>query len=213
MTKIDPSLRREYHQPPFTEADAAADPLEQFRRWFDEAVAAEIPLANAMTLATASAEGTPSARVVLLKSYDEEGFVFFTNYESRKGRELAENPKGTLLFWWQPLERQIRIEGSVTQVSAAESDEYFATRPRGAQLGGVVSPQSQPITREALIAQLDQVARSFEGKPIPRPHHWGGYRLHPILFEFWQGRPDRLHDRIAYHKRPNGTWVRMRLAP
>jgi pyridoxamine 5'-phosphate oxidase len=196
------------------DANADLDPIRQFQRWFDEADSAGLPMVEAMTLATATPEGRPSARMVLLKSVDERGFVFYTNYRSRKAQELEANPKAALVFHWEPLERQVRIEGSVSRISAAESDEYFQTRPRESQIGAVASPQSEVIeSREVLEERFRQLENDYRDKPIERPPHWGGYRLEPDRIEFWKGRPGRLHDRLNYQREPNGTWVRTRLAP
>jgi pyridoxamine 5'-phosphate oxidase len=205
-------LRREYMRAGLAESELERDPVAQFGKWFDEAVRADVPLPNSMALATATRSGRPSARAVLLKGFDERGFVFYTNYESRKGRELAENPRAMLLFCWEQLERQVRIEGAVARTSAAESDEYFATRPLGARLSAIVSPQSEPVAdREALEAKVAEAAKRCKSAP-PRPPHWGGYRLVPEGFEFWQGRQDRLHDRLCYARAGSG-WRVERLAP
>jgi pyridoxamine 5'-phosphate oxidase len=185
------------------EADAAHDPLTQFERWYEEARGA-VEHPDAMVVATATAEGAPSARTVLLKGADDEGFVFFTNYESRKGRELAENPLAALLFYWQPLGRQVRVEGAVERLDAAASDAYFDTRPLGARLGAWVSRQSEETGVEELRQHL--------GAELTRPPHWGGFRVRPEVYEFWQHREDRLHDRLRY-RREADSWVRERLAP
>jgi pyridoxamine 5'-phosphate oxidase len=206
------ALRKEYMQHGLSEADVDPDPFIQFRRWFDAAYMAALPEPNAMTLATASADGKPSARIVLLKGFDERGFAFFTNYQSRKGRELATNPHAALVFFWPQLERQIRIEGRVATVTEQESDAYFSSRPLGSRLGAWASPQSQVIAgREVLDQRLQEVIKQFEGN-VSRPPHWGGYRLEPHAMEFWQGRPSRLHDRLRYRKH-DGEWVIERLAP
>jgi pyridoxamine 5'-phosphate oxidase len=188
------------------------DPVAQFGKWLDDAVRAEVPLPNAMTLATATRSGRPAARAVLLKGFDARGFVFYTNYDSRKGRELAENPRAMLLFCWEELERQVRIEGAVERTAPAESDEYFASRPLGARLSALVSPQSEPVaSRAELEAKLAAAAKRFGGGP-PRPAGWGGFRVTPEGFEFWQGRQDRLHDRLCYSRAGTG-WRIGRLAP
>jgi pyridoxamine 5'-phosphate oxidase len=211
MTPAD--LRRDYARAGLSEADAADDPIAQFTRWFDEALAAGLPEPNAMTLATATPDGRPSARVVLLKGFDERGFVFFTNRHSRKGRELAANPHAALAFFWPELERQVRVEGAVTPAGEAESDAYFASRPLGSRLGAWASPQSEVIAgRDVLDRAVEELAARFGGD-VPRPPHWGGYRVSPDAVEFWQGRPSRLHDRLRYARRPDGGWLRERLAP
>ncbi len=206
-------LRKEYSGRPLDEAQVSADPIAQFQVWFDEAVAAGLREPNAMTLATVGPDGRPSARVVLLKSFDADGFVFFTNYASRKGRELDGAGGAALVFYWAELERQVRIEGDVARVDPAESDAYFASRPAGARLGAWASPQSQMIAgRAELDARLAEAAARFAGAEAPRPPSWGGYRLRPALVELWQGRPSRLHDRIQY-RRAAPRWVIERLAP
>jgi pyridoxamine 5'-phosphate oxidase len=205
-------LRDEYTRAGLSEANADADPIVQFNRWFDDAVAADLRHPNAMTLATVD-DGRPSARVVLLKSVDEHGFVFFTNYESRKGRELAANPSAALLFFWSELERQVRVDGTAEKVSPDESDAYFATRPYGSQIGAWASAQSAPIpSREVLEARARDLDARYEGGPVPRPDHWGGYRVAPVEIEFWQGRANRLHDRLRY-RLADGVWTRERLSP
>lgn len=206
-------LRRNYTLSGLTEAEADLDPFVQFRRWFDQALAAQLPEPNAMTVATVGADGRPAARVVLLKGVDERGFVFYTNYDSRKAAELTIHPYAALLFYWPELERQVRIEGGVAKVAEAESDAYFASRPRGSQLGAWTSPQSQVIAgREVLDQRLEQLTAEFAGRDVPRPPHWGGFRVVPDVFEFWQGRPSRLHDRLRY-RRDGNQWLRERLAP
>lgn len=206
------ALRQEYMLAGLHERDLAPDPFVQFGSWFAEALRSGIALPNAMTLATATRAGRPSARTVLLKSFDASGFVFFTHYRSRKGREIEENPQAMLLFRWGELERQVGIEGRVAKVSAAESDGYFATRPLGSRLSAIISPQSEPVvSREVLETALEEASKRWRNEP-PRPPHWGGYRLVPERFEFWQGRRDRLHDRLCYRK-AEGAWKIERLAP
>lgn len=205
-------LRKEYARERLDERDVAADPITQFAYWFNEALRASLPEPNAMTLATADTHGRPSARIVLLKGYDANGFVFFTNYESRKGRELADNRHAALLFHWVELERQVRIEGEVTRVSEAESEEYYRARPLGSRLGAWASPQSAVLPRREDLEQRLADATARYGDDPPRPAHWGGYRLAHACLEFWQGRPSRLHDRIRY-TRPDGNWKVERLAP
>ncbi|MEB3355459.1 MAG: pyridoxamine 5'-phosphate oxidase [Synechococcales bacterium] len=207
------NLREEYTLRTLLESDVSSNPFDQFQRWFDEAIAAQIHEPNAMTLATATADGTPSARIVLLKGFDRRGFVFYTNYKSRKGQELAENPNAALVFWWGELERQVRIEGVIAPVAAEESDAYFQSRPQGSQLGAIASPQSQVTTREDLEQRLHNLKAEYEHHPISRPSHWGGYRLTPRAIEFWQGRPNRLHDRLQYLRRSEESWTIHRLAP
>jgi pyridoxamine 5'-phosphate oxidase len=190
------------------------DPLEIAAGWYGEAVAAGLPEPNAMALATATPDGRPSARVVLLKAVDESGFTFHTNYQSRKGRELAGNPWAALVFYWPALERQVRVEGTVERLPPAESDAYFRTRPLGSRLGAWASPQSAAVPdRAALEQRLREVARGYEGRDVPRPPFWGGYRLRPVAVEFWQGRPNRFHDRLLYRRLPSGGWQIERLAP
>jgi pyridoxamine 5'-phosphate oxidase len=205
-------LRQEYMRAGLAEADADPDPLAQFDRWMQDALSAGVPLPNAMTLATVSSSGTPDARVVLLKGLERGAFVFFTNYESRKGRQLAARPEACLVFLWAELERQVRIEGRVEKIAAADSDEYYASRPLGARLSAWASRQSATVAdREALERALEEIARRHGEHPA-RPPHWGGYRLVPRAIEFWQGRANRLHDRLLYLPR-GGGWKIERLAP
>lgn len=212
------SLREEYARSTLNETDAAADPFAQFSKWFDEALKSKVPVPNAMTLATVADNGGPTARIVLLKEFDPQGFVFFTNYESRKGRDLTRNPRASLLFFWAELERQVRIEGTVSKVNSAESDAYYPTRPIGARLGAWASPQSEVLPDRAVLEQrLAEMTRRYGDNP-PRPPHWGGYRLVPDSLEFWQGRTSRLHDRLRYRRNAQGMpgslgWIRERLAP
>lgn len=202
-------VREEYKGAAIDPSSVDADPLVEVRRWVKAAVDAKIPDANAMTLATVDERGRPSARIVLLKELDARGFTFFTNYDSKKGRDLAAHPFAALVLFWEPMHRQVRVEGSVEQVTAAESDAYFASRPRGSQLGSAASPQSQVIASRAV---LDANVAAFGDGPVPRPAHWGGYRVIPEMIELWQGQPSRMHDRVRYARRGD-TWVRERLAP
>ena len=205
-------LRQEYMCSRLDEHEVAADPLRQFELWFEEAVRAQMPLVNAMTLGTVSAAGRPATRIVLLKGVDERGFVFYTNYASRKGRELAANPAASLLFHWNELEREVRIDGIAERVSAQESDTYFASRPVGSRLAAIASPQSEVVAdRSALEARFAETEQRYGSDP-PRPAHWGGFRVVPDAIEFWQGRPNRLHDRVLYTRRAVG-WQTCRLAP
>ncbi len=206
-------LRKDYDRDELEESRAASVPLEQFQRWLDEAMAQKVPEPTAMTLATVSADGAPSTRVVLLKGCDERGLVWYTNYDSRKGRELADRPQAALQFHWVELERVVRIEGDVSRVSDAESDAYYATRPLASRIGAWASPQSEVIDgRTTLVARAAEYGVRFGLQP-PRPPHWGGYRLSPRRWEFWQGRRSRLHDRLCYRLGADGHWVRERLAP
>jgi pyridoxamine 5'-phosphate oxidase len=207
-------LRREYASRALTEADALEDPIQQFSLWFGEALKSELLDTNAMSLATATRTGEPSARIVLLKGFDEDGFVFFTNYESAKGRELTANPVASLLFFWAELERQVRVTGPTSRVSADESSAYFATRPLESQISAWSSHQSAPVPdRAALEARFEEIRRRHEGAAVPRPPFWGGYRASPTRIEFWQGRRGRLHDRLLYTRNDNGLWARVRLSP
>ena len=196
------------------EKEFPPEPLEQFTRWFEEARRAGLELPEAMTLATADRDGRPSARMVLLKQVDERGFVFYTNYRSAKARELEENPRAAMVCYWVGLDRQVRIEGSVERISSEDSDEYFRTRPRESQLGALASPQSEVIeSRELLERRFRELDESYRGREVERPEHWGGYRIRPERIEFWSNRPGRLHDRILYERRRDGSWTIKRLAP
>jgi pyridoxamine 5'-phosphate oxidase len=207
-------LRKEYMLRGLSEDEVDADPIHQFQAWLDAAIAARHPEPTAMTVASATPDGAPSARMTLLKGLDARGFVFFTNYESRKGRELATNPRAALLFFWVLLERQVRVEGRVERTSAEESDAYFHSRPVGSQLGAVASPQSQPIPdRETLDRRYAALEAEYAGGEIPRPAYWGGLRVIPEVIEFWQGRRNRMHDRLRYSRQPGGGWRIERLAP
>ncbi len=213
MNKIA-DIRKEYKQRTFTETDAGKNAINQFTLWWNDAIASEIDEVNACTLATATKDGKPSARIVLLKGYDEKGFIFFTNYQSHKGKELAENPNACMVFFWKELERQIRIEGAIEKISAEESDQYFFSRPTGSQVGAWASPQSDVInSRDFIEENVKKYETQFSTSPITRPSHWGGYRLKPGLIEFWQGRSSRLHDRLQYTLQENGEWKMERLAP
>jgi pyridoxamine 5'-phosphate oxidase len=200
--------------PPLIEKNVDPNPIKQFQQWLDEAVGAKIPQAVSMTLATATKKGVPSARMVLLKHIDAEGFVFYTNYKSQKGKELAENPHASLVFYWEELHRQVRIEGTVSRVSPEESDAYFQTRPRESQISAHASAQSEVIgSRGELDRRFEELQRKFEGQAVPRPPHWGGYRLKPTRIEFFQSRFARLNNRILYERRSDGSWTIKRLAP
>ena len=213
MTQIA-SIRKEYKLKSLDEAAAADNAIKQFDRWWQDAINSEIDEVNAFTLATAAADGKPSARIVLLKGYDEKGFVFFTNYQSHKGQELATNPQGCMVFFWKELERQIRIEGSIEKISTEESDEYYFSRPLSSQVGAWASPQSSVIkNREVIEDNVKKYEAQFAGSSISRPPHWGGYRLQPQAIEFWQGRPSRLHDRLLFTLLKKNEWKIERLAP
>lgn len=206
-------LRKDYGQASLSEEDVADDPIDQFATWFEEALQAEVNEPNAMTLSTVDAEGRPSSRIVLIKHFDERGFVWYTNYDSQKGKQLSANPFAALLFFWSELERQVRVEGKVELTSAEESDKYFHSRPLQSRLSAIASHQSEPIaSRAALEQNYEAVARQYGEEP-PRPQHWGGFRLVPERIEFWQGRRSRFHDRIVYLRQADGSWTRQRLQP
>ena len=207
-------LRREYNSDGLRESDAAENPFDQFELWFQQAVDAKIDLPDAMTLATASKDGIPSARIVLLRGFDERGLVFFTDYQSQKAQELAENPRAALVFYWRELDRQIRVSGSVNTVSREESEKYFRSRPVGSQLAALASNQGEVIpNRQKLESKYKQLMETFRHKEIPLPPFWGGFRLFPDWFEFWQGRPNRLHDRLRYTQCSDEGWKIERLSP
>lgn len=214
MNRAIADIRKDYMLKALLEEDVAANPHEQFTRWWHDATESAIDEVNAMTLATASKEGVPSARIVLLKGFSERGFIFFSNYQSHKGRELDENPKAALVFFWKELERQVRIDGNVEKISEADSDAYYATRPANSRIGAWASPQSQPIeNRKVVEDRFVEYSRKFEEELITRPPHWGGYIVKPVTVEFWQGRASRLHDRIKYSLLPGSGWKIERLAP
>lgn len=213
MNKTIADLRQDYTLQGLSETDVDPNPFIQFQQWFDQALVAQLPEPNAMTLATVTPDGKPRARMVLLKDFDEQGFVFYTNYNSQKGQELAENPQASLVFWWAQLERQVRIGGRVEKVSENQSDEYFFSRPLNSRLGAWVSNQSEVIeSREVLEQKLQELHTKYQDQDVPRPRHWGGLRVIPIEIEFWQGRPSRLHDRLLY-TRENSSWKIERLSP
>ena len=214
MTVNIADIRKNYSQKKLSEKKADANPMKQFAKWWKQAAASKIDEVNAMTLATASQDGVPAARIVLLKGVDENGFIFFTNYESFKGQQLIENPKACLVFFWKELERQVRITGLVEKISTAASDEYFHSRPEGSQLGAIASPQSRIIeNREWLDKHFKKLKKQLKNEIIQRPEHWGGYIVKPVIIEFWQGRPSRLHDRLQYSLQETGEWKIERLAP
>jgi pyridoxamine 5'-phosphate oxidase len=213
MTPIA-AIRKDYKRQSLSEKDILSDPTAQFEKWWEEAMQSEIDEVNAMTLSTSSAGGEPDARIVLLKGLDKNGFTFFTNYDSSKGRQLQENPRTCLVFFWKELERQVRIKGLVEKTEPQESDAYFNSRPVGSRIGAWSSPQSEPIAdRDWLEKHEKELQEQFREKEIPRPPYWGGYRVKPLAMEFWQGRPNRLHDRILYTKSLDETWTIERLAP
>ena len=208
------NLRQDYRSATLTENTVAADPISQFKNWFKEALETKINEPNAMTLATVSSDGKPSARIMLLKGVEDNGFVFYTNYLSRKGKEIARNPASAIVFFWKELERQVRIEGTLEKVSKEESERYFISRPKASQLGALASPQSQEIAgKEVLEKSLKQLEEKFSEQEIQKPSYWGGYILKPQMVEFWQGGPGRLHDRIVYKKADKTNWKIVRLAP
>lgn len=208
------SIRKTYSKKKLSEKKAEKDPIQQFTKWWKQAVDSEIDEVNAMTLATASHDGVPSARIVLLKGYDAGGFTFFTNYGSFKGQEMADNPKACLVFFWKELERQVRITGLIEKLSDAANDEYFYSRSVESQIGALTSPQSQVIeSRDWLDENYKKLKKEYKDKPVKRPAHWGGYLVKPVIIEFWQGRPGRLHDRLQYTLEDNGAWKLERLAP
>ncbi len=215
MTDISlADLRKEYMLRGLSESEMDADPVRQFQAWLDAAIAAGHPEPTAMAVASATPDGAPSARMTLLKGLDECGFVFYTNYESRKGRELAANPRAALVFFWTLLERQVRVEGRVERTSPEESDAYFHSRPVGSQIGAAASPQSQPVPdRATLERRFAALESEYASGEVTRPPHWGGFRVAPEVIEFWQGRPNRLHDRLRYTRQPGGAWRMERLAP
>ena len=207
------NLRQDYKTAELSEKDVVKNPIEQFEKWFSDAVNAQIYEPNVMTLATADKSGRPNARIVLLKGFDQDGFSFYTNYLSQKGKEIKKNPFACLVFFWAELERQVRIEGKIEKLDKETSEQYFHSRPTGSQIGAIASPQSQVITGRAILEnKVEQLTEQYEGKTIPKPAHWGGYIVKPSAIEFWQGRPSRLHDRIKYTL-VNGNWKIERLAP
>ena len=208
------AIRQEYSRKSLVESDIDPNPIKQFNTWWQEAVEAKLTEVNAMTLATASADGVPSARIMLLKGFSENGFVFFTNYESFKGQQISENPKACLVFFWRELERQVRVTGLVQKTTSQEADIYFHSRPKTSQVGAITSPQSRVIeNREWLDDRYNDLATKLMDQKIERPAHWGGFIVRPVIIEFWQGRPGRLHDRIQYSIADDGSWKIERLAP
>lgn len=214
MDRTIADIRKDYRMHSLDESGADKNPIKQFSTWWDEAVNSQINEVNAMTLATVNKEGWPSARIVLLKAFDENGFVFFTNYNSRKGKDLDQNNRGALVFFWKELERQVRIEGLIEKVSPIESDIYYHSRPEGSRIGAWASPQSEVIESRAMLEEkVKRLTENFIRNGIERPYFWGGYRLKPKTIEFWQGRPSRLHDRLRYNLQNAGDWKMERLAP
>jgi pyridoxamine 5'-phosphate oxidase len=214
MSSEEPASPEQARQAGLSERDLDPDPFRQFQNWLDTAISAKLTQPLAMALATATPEGLPAVRIVLLRGLDQRGFSFFTNYESRKAQELSANPQAALVIYWAELERQVRIEGRIEKVTPAESDEYFRTRPRGSRISAWASPQSQVVpSREALESLTAKVAARFPGEEVPRPPNWGGYRVLPQTIEFWEGKPDRLHDRLRYRRLEDGQWLIERLAP
>jgi pyridoxamine 5'-phosphate oxidase len=207
-------IRKEYKQRSLSEHETGKDPIVLFKKWWKEAETAAVDEVNAMTLATASSDGVPSARIVLMKGFDHSGFSFFTNYHSFKGRQLEENPRACLVFFWKELERQVRITGVVEKLPASESDQYYQSRPEGSRLGAWASPQSEVIESREWLEEREKIfQQKFADLEIERPPHWGGYRVKPVTIEFWQGRPNRLHDRIQFSLKDEGDWTIERLAP